>query len=159
MIFLKFKIFFFDCFWSTYILMSSILTKISFLLALSLVFRIAHADCVDSKIIYKLKGKITELPRVVCKNKFDQYHSEGCENGCKFKELILEKSIKETSSNSANPGAGVCKKMGFTSFVSDIKNDKFNVKNVELCFDKDKQNFASKAFLADLVYEINNPKN
>ena len=109
------------------------------------------AECDKAEITYKLNKNVNRLALQVCQNELGQFYSANCKDGCEFKKLYLDKKIQESETATQTPGAGICNKIGFDSFISDIKFKNLSIQNIELCFNSDKSKLLSRAFLSDLA--------
>lgn len=105
--------------------------------------------CGQGVVKYKLKNNIHAFKMDICTNQYNQFFTRNCQDGCVFKTALANTKTNIKSEN-GNPGAQLCKQLGFTHYTSEINFNSRATQNIGLCFSPDQTSFVSNAFLADL---------
>lgn len=127
---------------------------ISVLFFYSLNLFASEVVCDTAEISHKIKNKVTSISAEVCTNQYGQFFSSNCKDGCEFKTKIANYFTVLKNNNYGTPGSGVCSKIGYTSYISEIKFKGNLTKNIDLCFGSEAKTFVSTGFLADLTRKV-----
>lgn len=114
----------------------------------------SEITCGNAEISYKLQNKVTTIEVEACTNKYGQFFSKTCEDGCEFKTTLATYSIPTQNTNYGTPGGNICSKLGYTSYVGKIKLNSKVTENIDFCFGSNNKSFVSTGFLSDLSRKV-----
>lgn len=109
------------------------------------------SDCSSGKIFFKAGKEKSGITLEICQNDYSQFYAKKCADGCDFlKALKAKNDIEIEDATIGSPGGQICAELGFDASIVDIEFQGSTIKNIDLCFSKDKTSFVSTGFLRDL---------